>query len=219
MKEHPIIFNGEMVRAILEGRKTQTRRVLSMTGTDKFLRMENDRAIFTDNILDIFTQNPNSHLLPIKCPYGQPGDHLWVRETWGKCVFPETETSLARIKILYRADGETQYDIGCWKPSIHMPRWVSRITLEIVDVRVERLQQITEKDAEAEGIKGYTDNLGSRHSNPTMIYPAFPEKDGGFLTATQAFEALWDSINSKRGFGWEVNPWVWVIEFKKLPMT
>ena len=117
----------------------------------------------------------------------------------------------------YMADCEPEQieDYVC-KPSIHMPRWASRIMLEIVSVRVERVQDISEKDAKAEGITGYSDNLGSRHSNPTMIYPAFPEKDGGFLRAQDAFECLWDSINAKRGYSWESNPWVWVIEFKRL---
>jgi hypothetical protein len=96
-----------------------------------------------------------------------------------------------------------------------MPRNRSRITVEVVNVRVERVQDISENNAKAEGIREYTAQVG-KHSNPTPVFPAFPERDGGFSTARAAFEVLWDSINSKRGYGWDTNPLVWVIEFKRI---
>ncbi|HMD89447.1 MAG TPA: hypothetical protein VKF38_09820 [Anaerolineaceae bacterium] len=205
-KEHPIIFSSGMVRSILDGRKTQTRRVIKI----------NKEAYKTGGR---------------KCPYGEPSARLWVRETFALVWPGETQPKSTRDnKIEYRADlpvGCTDYpgqwpadeargndDAPKWTASIFMPRWASRINLEIKNIRVERVQEIREKDAKAEGIAGHADNLGSRHSNPTMIYPAFPEKDGGFMTARAAYEALWDSLNKKRGYGWDVNPWVWVIEFQ-----
>jgi hypothetical protein len=164
MNERPILFSGEMVRAILEGRKTQTRRVIKPQ-----LRIN------------------------YKCPYGQPGDRLWVRETW-QCFKPNTEEIInpntVNIRALaYRATNEWR---GKWRPSIHMPRWASRITLEITAVRVERLQDIGEVDAMREG-------------DPTCEN-----------THIDWFRALWDSINAKRGYSWESNPWVWVVEFQRI---
>ena len=217
MKERPILFNGEMVRAILEGRKTQTRRVVKpqpilerglwkMGGQFSAGWSEGTRSV----------PCMPGHSLCTRGPYGSPGDRLWVRETWGVATRPCPYQGW-RDGIEYRADvawmdderdllplhepeipdevGDFygDYDKEGWRPSIHMPRWASRIMLEVKAVRVERLQEITEEDARAEGVE--------------MVGPAS-------LTSRSSFAKLWDSINAKRGYGWDTNPWVWVVEFE-----
>lgn len=174
MKERPILFNGEMVRAILEGRKTQTRRVVK----DCYL----------------MGGPPEDYLLS-RCPFGQPGDRLWVRETFFS--FRHARVFSTASHIVYRADysGQQAEDDATechgWKPSIHMPRWASRISLEITDVRVERLDDISNADCFAEGLPSDTTK-----GNRTW------------------FSDLWEEINGKGS--WAANPWVWVIEFRKL---
>lgn len=200
MKERPILFSAPMVRAILEARKTQTRRV-----------------VFKDDCQDCHQPwwcsgthwQDGDELL--HCPYGVAGDHLWVRETFcvGYEYAPGEFTALPfdgceRVrKTFYRATDDDAPDEPRrpWKPSIHMPRWASRITLEVVSVRVERLQDITEADAKAEGVEPY---LSGEYS----LYLDSNERTN--------LARLWDSINAKRGFGWDANPWVWVIEFKQV---
>lgn len=218
-KERPILFTGPMVRAILDGRKTQTRRALRHQPLD-ILPMPNSKAPNQESWVTLETRDPKPHGTVIRCRYGVPGDRLWVRETWAQGI---------RHKVIYKADFYTEDGFGSeivdletgetaplvWKPSIHMPRSASRLTLEITGVRVERIQEITKDEAKLEGIQGHVENFGPR-SNPHMIYPAFPEKEGGFHSAVAAFEALWNSINEKRGLGWAANPWVWVIEFKRI---
>jgi hypothetical protein len=169
-----------MVRAILDGRKTQTRRVIKPQPGD----------IHRD-LLRI-----NYH-----CPYGQPGDHLWVRETWSPWADEATkQAARGKDPVLYRADyrkGCSALEIGGdynWKSSIYMPRWASRITLEIIGVHVERIQDISVNDCMAEGIP-------INISGMNIVY---------------FFRDLWDSINKKRGYGWDTNPYVWVIEFKRI---
>jgi hypothetical protein len=197
MKERPILFNGDMVRAILDGRKTQTRRVIK---PQPKIISTHDGSM---NILQItgkapwFNGDPNH-----TCPYGVIGDRLWVRETWG--LEPDMDEQLkddgltpGQIEyegyhIGYKADGSGAYCVEKWRPSIFMPRWASRIMLDITDVRVERLQEISEDDAQAEGV-GYWG-----------------------CDTIEVFEDLWNSINQKRGYPWSSNPWVWVIEFKVL---
>ena len=180
MKEKPILFSGDMVRAILEGRKTQTRRVIKNKEFQDWVNMK-----FSDE----FIKNPENlwHKLG---PYGQPGDRLWVRETW--CLSGKPGIAL------YRAD--QQCEVAQWKPSIHMPRWASRISLEIVNIRGERLQEITADECIREGIL--------RSDLPTVEERADYDK--------WQFSQLWDSINLVRGFGWAANPWIWVIEFKPI---
>lgn len=171
-KERPILFSGEMVRAILDGRKTQTRRVMKH-------------------------QN-GAHLAFQKCPHGNPGDCLWVRESFRLSV-PAHEGQTGYP--IYRANFKDDPILGIWKPSIHMPRWASRITLEITGVRVERVRDISEEDAKAEGWP--------------RDQELFPTVNTSYK-ANLWFERLWDSINAERGFGWDVNPWVWVLEFKRV---
>jgi len=202
MKERPILFSGEMVRAILDGRKTVTRRVV------KAKHIPFIEKILGGYLDGKWNQRP--------MPYGQPGDRLWVRETWrptANCKgYPE-----GFLGVEYRSDGETRATghprepfvyvsplRDKWRPSIHMPRWASRIMLEVTGVRVERLQEITEKGARAEGCHG----MGS---NGDAEFP--PE---GIISAVEDFRDLWDSINESRGFGWDKNPWVWVVEFKRV---
>ena len=171
MTERPILFNGPMVRAILDGRKTMTRRIVKAGTRDDW----------------------NA------CPYGVIGDRLWVRETWRCFGGREYEYQQHQPSIIYRADDGPTHNEGGWRPSIFMPRWASRITLEITGVRVERLQDISEADAEAEGCTG--DHRADRDSD-----------------AAQEFRSLWNQINGKRA-SWDSNPWVWVVEFRRAGAT
>ncbi len=198
IKERPILFSGPMVNAILGNRKSQTRRVMKPQ-------------------LTVDGQKHHKWEVPdvIKlCPYGQVGDRLWVRET----LIPKEESAAngaARgVWAYYAADNATvagNHVIVKTVPSIFMPRWASRITLEITDVRVERLQEITESDAQAEGVREMTDGSGTfvgRTGPRNLVTP--------WLTAKEAFADGWDTLNFKRGFGWDTNPWAWVIEFKRV---
>lgn len=191
MKERPIIFSAPMVRAILSGAKTQTRRVMKVRCHSI---CENDDGKLWPWSEDVELTEDFWH----PCPFGQPGDRLWVRETWG--ALPHMLGGFQRESLRYRADGEYQNEHGAWRwrPSIHMPRWASRITLEITGVRVERLQDISEADAKAEGV-----------SMPDGT-PAPPD----FWSYQQEFRHLWEQINGPGS--WDANPWVWVIEFKRL---
>lgn len=247
MKERPILFNGPMVRAILAGRKTQTRRVVkpqpphkTVNGTPYTGFQVTTLPIRMGYDLTAYCDNP--HYIG-ECPYGQPGDRLWVRETWRplyvqggtgmyegttywaieyrankrelrhlKCIramsglfyVPEAGASRAMHGAGWWPDAETR-----WRPSIHMPRWASRITLEVVSVRVERVQDISEADAVAEGVK----ELGSH--NPPQYSPGYVSA-AGWEDSRKSFAALWDSINGKRpGCGWDDNPFVWCVEFKR----
>lgn len=188
VKEHPILFSAPMIRAILDGTKTQTRRVVKRPK-----RTPLDYILNPSLMVDawcVWWQNPSFERVgqTQDCPYGQPGDRLWARETWRVSDQPDE-------RIEYRADVDPQYDGLKWTPSIHMPRWASRITLEITAVRVERLQDISEQDAMAEGING--EQLHSAQ---------------GY--APKAFMKLWESINGPGS--WAANPWVWCISFRRL---
>jgi len=200
--EKPILFSGEMVRAILAGRKTQTRRVMNPQPNkigELWMWVLKKMSYALPNQGELY--KPALGIWEA-CPYGAIGDRLWVRETF-RCV-PVGEYGISSVE--YKADGkiveientreaadlwfEAYRPEEKWRPSIFLPRWASRIALEIVNVSVERVQDISEKDAIAEGIK--------------------PEITNKVL----AFNYLWDGINASRGFGWDVNPWVWVVEFK-----
>lgn len=183
MKEIPILFSRDMVRAILEGRKTITRRVIKPQPFQM-----NERRFQTHKGSMLYDYNSFIKKMLSRCPFGQTGDKLWVRETWCPTGHPGT--------YLYRADNHCE--VAQWKPSIHMPRCASRIIPEIVNIRVERLQDITAEECIREGI--YRSDL------PTIEERADYDR--------WQFSQLWDSINLKRGYGWAVNPWVWVIEFK-----
>jgi len=197
-KEHPIIFNGPMVRAILAGRKTQTRRVMKPQ-PDPDGKVDVGEIGSTRGFAYV-RGSRGGRCTKIPCPYGQPGDRLWVRETWA--LTDQAGYHEADAWPVYRADDpdwETM-EGWRWRPSIHMPRWASRITLEITDVHVERLQDISAGDAAAEGVDGVV--------SVAITHDPVPSRN--------AFRVLWDSINAKRGYGWDANPWVWVIEFRVL---
>jgi hypothetical protein len=214
-KERPILFSGPMVRAILDGRKTQTRRVVtkqtSELGSAKWEWIDLDAA-WTDMLWGVIPglKVPTSKAPPEYCPecvtrlYPRifTGDRLWVREThW----INEDEGTAA-----YRADGEMPRHMqgARWRPSIHMPRWASRITLEVTEVRVERVHEITEEEARAEGI---VDGGCLTCGEPEPCNCDDPRPD-----ARDAFIWLWDTLNAKRGHGWDMNPWVWVVNFREV---
>lgn len=221
MKERPILFSTPMVQAILEGRKTMTRRIVKTTQNGwncqknkEFVQSENIAESFFDNrtaspslkkeltgFHAFFKDNESDHKLGIKCPYGQPGDVLWVRETFTRALTP---------KFLYKADG-TQLFSAKWKPSIHMPKAAARIWLQVEEIRVERLQDITEADALAEGVKYISMPQGFFFMNYLIreyVYPATPKV---------SFKTLWEKINGDES--WDSNPWVWVVKFKILSTT
>jgi hypothetical protein len=216
MKERPILFSVQMVRAILKGRKTQTRRVVKWPS---WIQEEWERkkcaAIINSNDYRAVVKRGSCDGIVGKfgCPYGVPGDRLWVKETWTPHENPSGHDG-----ILYDADGSF---VGIeknkksanawlkiwdprrqnkWRPSIYMPRWASRITLEVVDVRVERVCDISDDDAWKEGI----------NQTEAIELPCSTK-----IASIAVFSNLWDSINKKRGYGWDTNPWVWVVEFRE----
>jgi hypothetical protein len=236
MKERPILFSGEMVRAILDGRKKQTRRVIGVRNTVRSEDTHTNHNAEITNAINHFGTLWSFGLAwdvcgieyydntTIRCPYGKHGDLLWVRESMrrsryldflGDDVFDEnnkehpfkrsgkwTAQYIATGTAVPYAKGAKEGWCGTalwqWKntacPSIHMPRWASRLILKITNVRAERLQDITAEDAFAEGISG-GDWLGD---------------------PIGTFAQLWDSINAKRGYSWDSNPWVWAIEFESI---
>lgn len=225
MKERGMIFNGEMVRAILDGRKTQTRRIVS----DRHLHLIDVASQIGEcRPLECGIDHANSQSYYREhCPFGKPGDRIWVRETWGVVSHELDEdgriqpwrpdrhaTAIYEMPFgngyysghaIYAADGDftwgddDDYEDGrsCWKPSIHMPRAACRILLEVTGVRVERLASVSDEEAGKEG------------------YPADPYPFGGRMDKWLWFRQLWDSIYPEQSF--KHNPWVWVIEFKVVP--
>ena len=220
MKEHPIIFSGPLIPAILDGRKSVTRRVIKRQppegAGEVFAWFEPDLPNDMKAQEGLYYRDGAGLKFLCTCPYGVAGDRLWVRETHvledgANCYMPEVPTDGRpyreedihgdfgrRIIPHYRAAEPEphivpldQVDEGDdrtrWRPSIHMPRWAARIILEVTDVRVERVQEITLAQAIAEG---------------------FP--------SIEAFRVYWDKLNAKRGFGWDMNPWVWVVGFRLL---
>jgi len=224
MNEKPILFSAEMVKAILEGRKTQTRRVLKKQPID-ILPMKLPNMWVTWE-----TRNP-SHGRVIRCRYGVPGDRLWVRETWAHDDMDCKDIRCGNRDHIWWKANETKIVADSfagdahWRPSIHMPRWASRINLEIVKVRVERLQNISRDDAMFEGVE-----VVNPYKIDPNLPPGFPAafrdytNPDNFFTADPiaSFRSLWGSVNSGRkaedfaAFQWNSNPWVWVIEFKKV---
>ncbi|HGN0294670.1 hypothetical protein NAB30_06185 [Proteus mirabilis] len=225
MKERGIIFNSEMVRAILDGRKKQTRRVMNnqpCTLPEETISVQQDDFNFRW-AGDLYNDTSGW----FTCPLGKVGDRLYVRETWSVVshefdddglmidYVPDRPTKAVHEMpyghgyftghVIYSADGDFTWgdDDGCidgrscWKPSIHMPRWASRITLEITDVRVERLKDAGDTEFKAEG------------------YPLERELTGGSMDSFCWFRNLWDSV-SPTNFKYADNPWVWVIEFKRI---
>ncbi|HBR3146435.1 TPA: hypothetical protein L9R60_002086 [Klebsiella pneumoniae] len=212
MKERGMIFNGEMVRAILDGRKTQTRRIIKdcTVGRDqisKFIQIEKKFiGCYPEDVPELIREC---------CPYGVPGDRIWVRE-----AFRVHSRATDVATLVYKASERNSWTeqthrvpvAVCnkpatpekWTPSLHMPRWASRILLEITDVRVERLNAISQEDAQAEGME----LTGWR---PTY---SDPDSGGEVMTPYDNFAELWSSIYGDES--WKANPWVWVIEFKRV---
>lgn len=195
MKERPILFSGPMVRALLNGSKTQTRR---------FVKARTDRNFGSRCVLQPHELAGEVNRGDYQnCPYGKPGDRLWVREAWRVIdladVFAPREITAAH-RIWFEADGPHEPPAGRYRPGMFMPRWASRILLEVTAVRVERLQDISNSDAIAEGVNVHPDH---RHKPRESI-----------LSPMQGYRDLWESINGPDS--WEDNPWVWVIEFKRI---
>jgi hypothetical protein len=216
MKERPIIFNSDEVRAILEGRKTMMRRVVKGFALDWL-----DNAGFSPK----FVADPDNYL----CPYGQPGDRLWVKETTFNVedhgyvgpVYLQSDRAAEIIDWGLAPSGDDPAEVDPedvkLRPSIFMPKKYARIFLEVVGVRVERVQDISEEDAEREGSYlgrcACLPRLSDKSPIEKMFQQTYCHIHG------QEFKSLWDSINAKRGYGWDTNPWVWVIEFKQVEAT
>jgi hypothetical protein len=181
MKTRPILMSAPMVRAVLDGRKTQTRRVIKPT--------KNHPEIDPDGVYEL---HPGDIELA-RCPYGQPGDLLYVRESFA--------TAGWKAETVYMADYPGDPKGMGWTPSIHMPLWASRITLEITDIRVERLQDISEGDAIAEGVGEHW-----------ICSDSMPCHSGLNYNPLSRFKDLWQSINGPES--WDANPWVWAVEFR-----
>ncbi|UJL36155.1 hypothetical protein JK642_13505 [Pantoea agglomerans] len=222
MRERPIIFNADMVRAVLDGRKTQTRRIIQSPA--KNMQASGHKVIeyrepgdkwYGEHVFSMRNQSGTwcdytKEQFLAKCPFGAVGDRLWVRET-----FRVHSRATDVATLVYKASEQQSWTqqthrvpiekcnkpavVDTWTPSIHMPRWASRITLEITCVRVERLNSMTEKDALAEGC------LGGHDSIPGYQYSATPHEH---------FHHVWQSIYGADS--WQANPWVWVIEFKRV---
>jgi len=219
MKESPIIFSTPMVQVILEGRKTQTRRILSFHINNglSFKQMENNHAVFSDNFFESFPgYDSGEYDKKIKCQFGKPGDLMWVREAFAKvCIenYPHPE-------FIYRASEGEVIDVDGnilkWKPSIFMPKEASRIWLQIENIRAEQVQHITEEDAKAEGIR-YNDGTLDNTLSGYVGFNNLKNIDMLFDTAKESFQSLWYKIHSQKA--WDHNPWVWVISFKVLSTT
>jgi hypothetical protein len=244
MKARPIIFSSQMVQSILDGRKTQTRRVIKPqpeVSAEGYLMGEWLKKPLAGLLL------PKLQDITIHCPFGKIGDRLWVRETWQGPIIDDDEFEACRQNAqkiflkpdycVYRATDKLDAvdidgnELG-WRTSTSMPRWASRITLEITDIRVEKLQDISEEDAISEGLPyaqgnkstgcmwdgvGYHGAGFDRYENKTYHTPKNGKCGcivGGDTPAQCAYRELWESINGKGS--WGVNPWVWVVEFRRI---
>lgn len=208
--ERPILFSGPMVRAILEGHKTQTRRIIKPQPYHK----DAPESCLEDAVANLMWKGQNDWPCEHNCPCGVPGDRLWVRETFRQwdtdmcgcgenCICPPSGTPCYRATVNPKAEASIDECYTPWCPSIYMPRWASRITLEITGIRVERLRDISENDAKAEGVT-ISGGWNADGTNYGVNY-------------TGPFSHLWNAINCKRpGYAWADNPWVWVIEFKRI---
>lgn len=226
MKITPILFKGEMIRALRDRRKTMTRRIVKPQPLPELNTMKpvivNDEVIWERKLTGLISITSK-----VRCPYGMPGDLLWVREAWRLARINGVDGGVGEFATIqyregfdvfgYRRDWRDHYaDLlerekrweksqtgnlwGRWRPSIHMPRWASRLTLELTGVRVERVQDITEADAQAEGV----------------TQRAYPTPDGWIADDNALFSggfaALWESINGEES--WDENQWVWALKFK-----
>lgn len=215
MTDRPILFSAPMIRAILDGRKTVTRRLV--TGHDVIEERDDGTPwpYYT-------TWGHGDDGSPwMACPYGVPGDRLWVKETFAERVDIDgkdpAQRSRAKHYLMFKADGEDPRDPdnfhtwGRWRSPRYMPRWASRLTLDVVSVRVERLHEITEEDARAEGVR----ELPLQEGKAGAWWTADPSASLAAPDPVLAFRKLWDSLNAKRA-PWDSNPWVWRIEFRRV---
>lgn len=205
MKERGMIFNAEMVRAILDGRKTQTRRPIKWKQT-RFTEM----AERDDGSLWPWAEDcERGGDIWFTCPFGEVGDRIWVRETWAEAGASAPDLKLYRANypdhVPAHYENVPPAEEIRWTPPIHMPRWASRITLEITAVRVERLNDISEEDAAAEGVGQLRGGFWKHYQ------PGWTQHQ---LSARGSFVTLWKSIYGADS--WQANPWVWVIEFKRV---
>ena len=231
-QEHPILFSGPLVRAILDGKKTQTRRIIRpphgigwVAGgpiirtaadlADPWFRWEREQSFAELEFRDV------------RCPLGKPGDRLWVRETWRLTDFASYDTDRYSAAVEMRADGarpfrkeggpEMLHERCDWRPSIHMPRWASRISLEVTDVRVQRLQEITEAEIGTEGVRLDDGGVAACAFERAEYYQSGGSPIGGRSPEVCGFAALWDSIYGRSAGGsWGENPWVWAVSFKRV---
>ncbi len=254
MKERPILFSTELVKEILAGRKTMTRRIMNPQPSEEFApsKCQIYEPARYDKNGDMYQGSPifgcydiNGEDEGYKSKYGQIGDFLWVREAWADVTDAFDEADEIR-NVAFRADnsvwdcygqmvyleqlGDSGIEVKKWKPSIHLPKFASRLTLEIKDIRVERIQDISEKDAIAEGVsplftqaeinaKGRYWKELDLNPMPWKNYLWNTKKDNGSQfssckTAKESFKTLWFQINGEKS--WIENPWVWVIEFQKI---
>ena len=209
VKETPISFSDAMVRALREGRKTQTRRVILPqlpVGADTLRDIPGSNRWYAAQVRQVnehtteYTPLGSDQQHPWRCPYGAPGDRLWVKEAWHQHYAGEVLGG----RPCYRADDKCQAALP-WKSSRYMPRWASRILLELTDVRIQQVQEISEADAIAEGV------LPEDWEDRVPAGPICTSHVGRI-----AFRNVWDSLNHKRGYGWDADPWVWLLTFKVL---
>jgi hypothetical protein len=205
MTEKPILFSAPMVRALLDGRKSQTRRVVKLNPLIEFDRFEAGLMFVKDSRLGIAPRKP-SYIV---------GQRLWVRETWAVDEYydkrkPRNIPEGVTIECLESPNGvitegnghRKLVDKGKWRPSIFMPRWASRITLEVTEVRVQRVQEISEVDAKLEGVD--------------LTFPRKWSTVECLMECKRRYRAIWDNLNAKRGYGWDKNPWVWCLTFRRI---
>jgi hypothetical protein len=228
MKERPILFNGEMIRALLDGRKTETRRIIKPqpTGASHWWQ---SFALVADRDVGFYPDNYEAEPARLSCPLGVTGDLLWVRETfvlentddvpdgvphkiepgeWGTEVYPHYRATEPEPHIVPPGLEDPYDDRTRWTPSIFMPRWASRIMLEITSVRVERLQEIDQAGARAEGTEPVMCDTGGFEP---WGAPCPDEPNWAY-----GFRQSWDALYAKRGLGWDENPWIWAIAFQRL---
>jgi hypothetical protein len=214
MKEHPILFSTPMVQAILEGRKSKTRRIM------KIQPKHQEVNFGWANIGERWYYPPVAPMIDIKCPYGQPGDILWVRETWQHTKVLNIHQTDENYGYVYKADGQPweDYEGWTWKPSIFMPKDACRIFLKLTKIRIERLEDITKEDAIAEGIEKWEQMCQTRYKSYVEPMVGFWDdgshlQTGGVHPAIASYRSLWAKIN---GFdNLNSNPWVFVYEFER----